>query len=73
MAEPFLRQIKIVSFDFPPKGWALCNGQPLLDRPEPGALVAAGGTFGSDGLERFTRSGRSTTGAISDAKVDART
>lgn len=29
MAEPFLSEIWIMSFDFPPKGWALCNGQPL--------------------------------------------
>ena len=29
MSEPFLSEIKIVSFNFPPKGWALCNGQLL--------------------------------------------
>ena len=29
MSEPFLSEIKIVSFNFPPKGWALCNGQSL--------------------------------------------
>ncbi len=29
MAEPFLSEIKIVSFNFPPKGWAECNGQLL--------------------------------------------
>ena len=27
MAEAFLGEIKICSFNFPPKGWALCNGQ----------------------------------------------
>ena len=27
MAEPFLSEIRIMSFDFAPKGWALCNGQ----------------------------------------------
>jgi len=29
MAEPFLSEIRIMSFAFPPKGWALCNGQLL--------------------------------------------
>jgi microcystin-dependent protein len=29
MATPFLGEIKIVSFNFAPKGWALCDGQLL--------------------------------------------
>jgi microcystin-dependent protein len=29
MAEPFLSEIRIMSFVFAPKGWALCNGQLL--------------------------------------------
>jgi microcystin-dependent protein len=29
MAEPFLSEIRLMSFNFPPKGWALCNGQLL--------------------------------------------
>jgi len=29
MSEPFLGEIKIVAFNFPPKGWSLCNGQLL--------------------------------------------
>ena len=29
MAEPFLSEIRIMSFVFPPKGWALCDGQLL--------------------------------------------
>ncbi len=27
MSTPFLSEIKIMAFSFPPKGWALCNGQ----------------------------------------------
>jgi len=27
MAEPFLSEIRIMSFEYAPKGWALCNGQ----------------------------------------------
>jgi len=29
MATPYLGEIKITSFNFPPKGWAFCNGQTL--------------------------------------------
>jgi len=29
MSEPFLSEIKIVSFNFAPRGWALANGQLL--------------------------------------------
>ena len=29
MAEPFLSEIRIMSFNFAPKGWALCSGQLL--------------------------------------------
>ncbi len=35
MAEPFLSEIRLFSFVFPPKGWALCNGQ-LLPITKPG-------------------------------------
>ena len=41
VADPFLAEIRIMSFGFPPKGWALCNGQTPADQPEPGALLAA--------------------------------
>ncbi|TXI78913.1 MAG: phage tail protein, partial [Dechloromonas sp.] len=26
MAEPFLSEIRLMSFSFAPQGWALCNG-----------------------------------------------
>ena len=29
MAEPFLSEIRIMSFNFPLKGWAMANGQIL--------------------------------------------
>src|SRR5918997_783324 len=43
MSEPFLSEIKIVSFNFPPKGWALCNGQ-FLPINQNQALFALLGT-----------------------------
>ncbi|HBY62504.1 MAG TPA: phage tail protein, partial [Solibacterales bacterium] len=43
MADPFLSEIRIFSFDFPPKGWAQCNGQ-LLPINQNQALFALLGT-----------------------------
>src|SRR5258705_9312423 len=53
MAEPFLSEIRIFSFVFPPKGWALCNGQ-LLPINQNQALFALLGTaYGGDGRVTF--------------------
>src|SRR5205823_6043756 len=43
MAEPFLSEIRIMSFVFAPKGWALCNGQ-LLPINQNQALFSLLGT-----------------------------
>lgn len=53
MSEPFLGEIKLVSFNFPPKGWALCNGQflPIMQNQ---ALFALFGTmYGGNGQTTF--------------------
>lgn len=53
MSEPFLSEIKIVAFNFPPKGWALCNGQ-LLPINQNQALFALLGTiYGGNGQTTF--------------------
>ncbi len=53
MAEPFLGMVALVAFDFPPQGWALCNGQ-LLSITQNTALFALIGTFyGGDGIQTF--------------------
>lgn len=53
MAEPFLAEIRLMSFSFPPKGWALCNGQ-LLPINQNQALFALLGTYyGGDGRTNF--------------------
>ncbi len=53
MATPFLGEIKIVSFNFPPKGWAFCNGQ-LLPINQNQALFSLLGTmYGGDGRVNF--------------------
>ena len=53
MSDPFLSEIKIMSFNFAPKGWALCNGQ-LLPINQNQALFALFGTmYGGDGRVNF--------------------
>src|SRR5436309_9460511 len=53
MSEPFLSEIRLMSFGFAPKGWALCDGQ-LLPINENQALVSLlGTTFGGDGRVNF--------------------
>lgn len=53
MAEPFLGEIRIFSFNFAPRGWALCNGQ-LLPINQNQALFALLGTqFGGNGQTNF--------------------
>src|SRR5207237_4382628 len=53
MAEPFLSEIRIFSFNFAPKGWTLCNGQ-LLPINQNQALFSLLGTqFGGNGQTTF--------------------
>lgn len=53
MAEPFLAEIRVFSFNFPPKGWALANGQ-LLPINQNAALFALLGTnYGGNGQTNF--------------------
>jgi microcystin-dependent protein len=53
MSEPFLAQISIVSFNFPPKGWALCNGQLLPINQNQALFSLLGTTFGGNGVTNF--------------------
>ena len=53
MAEPFLSEIRIMSFGFAPKGWALCNGQLLPINQNQGLFSLLGTTFGGDGRVNF--------------------
>ena len=53
MAEPFLAEIRMMSFNFPPKGWALCNGQVLPINQNQALFSLLGTTFGGDGRVNF--------------------
>lgn len=53
MAEPFLAEIRIFSFSFPPKGWAFCNGQLLPINQNQALFSLLGTTYGGDGRVNF--------------------
>ena len=53
MSEPFLSEIKIMSFGFAPKGWALCNGQLLPINQNQALFSLLGTTYGGDGRVNF--------------------
>jgi microcystin-dependent protein len=53
MSEPFLGEIKIISWNFPPKGWAFCNGQLLPINQNQALFSILGTTYGGDGRVNF--------------------
>lgn len=53
MAEPFLSEIRLMSFSFPPRGWALCDGQLLPINQNQALFSLLGTTFGGDGRVNF--------------------
>ncbi|HEY0320626.1 MAG TPA: tail fiber protein [Pyrinomonadaceae bacterium] len=53
MAEPFLSEIRIMSFGFAPKGWALCNGQFLPINQNQALFSLLGTTYGGNGQTTF--------------------
>jgi microcystin-dependent protein len=53
MAEPFLGEIRLMSFVFAPRGWALCNGQLLPINQNQALFALVGTTYGGDGQLNF--------------------
>lgn len=53
MSEPFLAEIKIISWNFPPRGWAFCNGQLLPINQNQALFSILGTTYGGNGQTNF--------------------
>lgn len=53
MSEPFIGEIKIVGFNFAPRGWAFCDGQLLAIASNTALFSLLGTTFGGDGRTTF--------------------
>jgi microcystin-dependent protein len=53
MSTPFLGELRCISFNFAPKGWALCNGQLLQINTNQALFSILGTTYGGDGRTTF--------------------
>lgn len=53
MSEPFIGQLTITGFDYPPKGWAKCDGQLLPINQNQALFSLLGTTYGGDGRVTF--------------------
>ncbi|MGD0089794.1 MAG: tail fiber protein [Planctomycetota bacterium] len=53
MATPYLGEIKAISFNYAPKGWALCNGQLLAINTNAALFSILGTTYGGNGTTNF--------------------
>src|ERR1700733_4561934 len=53
MATPFLGEVKLLAFNFPPKGWAFCNGQTMAINQNQALFSLLGTTYGGNGTTTF--------------------
>jgi microcystin-dependent protein len=53
MATPYLGEIRIASFNFPPRGWALCNGQVMAINQNQALFALLGTMYGGNGQTTF--------------------
>ena len=53
MSEPFLAEVKMMGFNFPPRGWAFCDGQILPINQNQSLFSLLGTTYGGDGRTTF--------------------
>lgn len=53
MSTPFMSEIRLFSFNFAPKTWALCNGQLLPINQNQALFSLLGTTYGGDGRTTF--------------------
>ena len=53
MSEPFLGELKLMAFNFAPKGWALCNGQFMTINQNQALFSLLGTMYGGNGQTTF--------------------
>jgi microcystin-dependent protein len=53
MSTPFLAEMRLISFNFAPKGWALCNGQLMQINQNQALFSLLGTTYGGNGQTTF--------------------
>lgn len=53
MSDPFIGEIRMMAFDFPPRTWAQCNGQTMDINQQQTLYALIGTTYGGDGRSNF--------------------
>jgi microcystin-dependent protein len=53
MADGYLGELRLVSFAFAPRNWALCQGQIMLVSENPALFGILGTNYGGDGVATF--------------------
>lgn len=53
MSEPYIGEVKMVAFDFAPRGWMVCNGATLAIAQNQALFSILGTTYGGDGIRTF--------------------
>jgi microcystin-dependent protein len=53
MSDPFMGELRMMSFNFPPKGWSLCNGAFLPINQNQALFSLLGTTYGGNGQTTF--------------------
>ena len=53
MPEPYIGEIRMIAFSFPPVGWMLCQGQTLPISENDALFTLIGTTYGGDGETTF--------------------
>jgi microcystin-dependent protein len=53
MSSPYLGEIRIISFNFAPKGWAFCNGQTMAIAQNQALFALLGTYYGGNGIQTF--------------------
>ena len=84
MSSPFISELRLFSFTFPPKGWAFCDGQLLPINQNQALFALLGTTYGGDGIRTFALpnlqgrvpmhfAGTSPLGGVSGAETETLT
>jgi len=53
MSQPYIGEMRMFGFNFPPRGWALCNGQLMAIQQYQALFSILGTTYGGDGIRTF--------------------
>src|ERR1700709_1061494 len=53
MSQPFMGEIRLLSFNYPPRGWLLCDGATLSIAANAALFSLLGTTYGGDGVTTF--------------------